>query len=441
MRYRWRGLALAAAAACLLTGCQEMQNGAAVHNPVPEKQEQEEYPEAEKMLNRAVQAVESQFPDRKFEPLSEEETEEAASFFRDSYLFSGRKSGDSYSYILGICLTKENPLKDMTCGTDWEGAGFSVSQFHNGQFLLLEKGDVSFGISRLSSALEEGMDGVAYLEEAEKRGVFLVQPLEEGFRKTYSIQSGKLYTEFAREEPVPKTQTFSPELVEENKTVLKAELSGIFENGERTESLGNREDLEKLRRMLREAKKKEFPVNERFPGKLTLTMESGESAEIWLSFPAAGQIPELAAGDSSFYTWDGEQSEEIWRLFGTVYGFGAYGNQIWMEMDPRQVTAEDSELSFILHNDTGRSIQYILSPVIEKKIVENGEESWEQVESLAGFCGYLTELSESSVRLAVPWKDSFAPDGSGTYRLRIQVLSEEELRFGVEAEFEVADHG
>ena len=54
------------------------------------------------------------------------------------------------------------------------------------------------------------------------------------------------------------------------------------------------------------------------------------------------------------------------------------------------------------------------------------------MESLAGFCGYLTELSEESVRLAVPWKGSFAPDGPGTYRLRIQVLSEEELRFGVE---------
>ena len=64
---------------------------------------------------------------------------------------------------------------------------------------------------------------------------------------------------------------------------------------------------------------------------------------------------------------DGEQSEAVWRLFGTVYGFGAYGEQIWMEMDPGQVTAEDSELSFILHNDTGRSIQYILSPPLRKR--------------------------------------------------------------------------
>ena len=442
MRYRWKGIFLAAAAACLLTGCQGAQDGEPVHNPVPEQQEQTKHPEAEEALGRALQAVESQFPDRRFEPLPEEETEKAVSFFKDSYLFSGRKSEDGYSYILGICLIKENPLEGLTCGKDWSGAGYSASQFHNGQFLLLEKGDTSSGISSLSAALEEGMEGISYLEEAEKRGAFLVPPQEEGFWKTYSIQNGKLYAEFVREETAPEAQGFSPEFLEENGAVVKAELSGTFENGERTESLGNREDLEKLGALLSEAEKEELPMNEYFPGKLTLTMESEETKELWLSFPdSEGSIPELAAGGSSFYTWDGEQSEAVWRLFGTVYGFGAYGEQIWMEMDPRQVTAEDSELSFILHNDTGRSIQYILSPAIEKKTEKDGKESWEQVESLAGFCGYLTELSEESVRLAVPWKGSFAPDGPGTYRLRIQVLSEEELRFGVEAEFEVADNG
>lgn len=442
MRYRWKGIFLAAAAVCLLSGCQKKTEEEAVHGLIPEQQEQTKHPEAEEALSRAVQAVESQFPDREFEPLPEEETEEAVSFFKDSYLFSGRKSGDGYSYILGVCLTKENPLEGLTCGKDWSGAGYSASQFHNGRFLLLEKGDTTFGISALSAALEEEMDGISYLEEAEKRGAFLVQPQEEGFQKTYSVQNGKLYTEFVREESAPEGQGFSPEFLEENGAVLKAELSGVFEGGERTESLGNREDLEKLRNLLLEAEKEELPMNEYFPGKLTLTMESGKTAELWLTFPdSEGSVPELAAGGAFFYTWDGKQNEAIWRLFGTIYGFGAYGDQIWMEMDPRQVTAEDSELSFILHNDTGRSIQYILSPVIEKKTEKDGEEIWEQVESLAGFCGYLTELSGESVRLAVPWKGSFAPDGPGIYRLRIQVLAEEELRFGVEAEFEVAEHG
>lgn len=234
---------------------------------------------------------------------------------------------------------------------------------------------------------------------------------------------------------------FSTEFLEKNGSILKAELSGTFETGVRTESLGNREDLEKLREMLLEVEKRETSVNECFPGKLTLTMESGETAELWLSFPAEGQIPKLTAGDASFYTWKQDQHREIWRLFGTVYGFGVYGEQIWMEMETDRVTEEDAELSFILHNDTGRSIQYILSPVIEKKTEKDGIESWEQIESLAGFCGYLTELSGTSVRLSVPWKGSFAPDGPGTYRLRIQVLPEEELRFSVEAEFEVEEHG
>ncbi len=254
-------------------------------------------------------------------------------------------------------------------------------------------------------------------------------------------QESIISTESAGMEALPEKPAFSPEFLEQNGAVLKAELSGIFESGVRTESLGNREDLEMLREMLLETEKKETSVSESFPGKLTLTMESGETAELWLPFPAEGQIPELAAGGDSFYTWKKEQHMELWNLFGTVYGFGAYGDQIWMEMEPEQVTEEDAELSFVLHNDTGRSIQYILSPVIEKKTEKDGIEGWEQIESLAGFCGYLTELSEASVRLSVPWKGSFAPDGPGTYRLRIQVLPEEELRFGVEAEFEVAEHG
>lgn len=81
MRYRWKGIFLAAAAACLLTGCQGAQDGEPVHNPVPEQQEQTKHPEAEEALGRALQAVESQFPDRRFEPLPEEETEKAVSFF------------------------------------------------------------------------------------------------------------------------------------------------------------------------------------------------------------------------------------------------------------------------------------------------------------------------------------------------------------------------
>ena len=68
------------------------------------------------------------------------------------------------------------------------------------------------------------MEGISYLEEAEKRGAFLVPPQEEGFWKTYSIQNGKLYAEFVREETAPEAQGFSPEFLEENGAVVKAEL-------------------------------------------------------------------------------------------------------------------------------------------------------------------------------------------------------------------------
>lgn len=270
--------------------------------------------------------------------------------------------------------------------------------------------------------------------------VFLLSGCQSGPEQ--KTKQGKVISEESSGmEALPENTAFSAEFLEKNGAILKAELSGTFETGVRTESLGNREDLEKLREMLLETKRDESPAGKSLPGKLTLTMESGETAELCLSFPEEGEIPEITAGDASSYTWKKKQHRDLWRLFGTVYSFGIYGEQIWMEMESSQVTEEDRELSFILHNDTGRSIQYILSPVIEKKTGQDGTENWEQIESLAGFCGYLTELSGESVRLSVPWKGSFAPDGLGVYRLRIQVLPEEEFRFSVEAEFEVEEHG
>mgnify|MGYP000703621405 CR=1 FL=1 len=79
-----------------------------------------------------------------------------------------------------------------------------------------------------------------------------------GILENLSIQNGKLYAELVREETAPEAQGFSPEFLEENGAVVKAELSGTFENGERTESLGNREDLESLERCCQRQRKRSF---------------------------------------------------------------------------------------------------------------------------------------------------------------------------------------
>ena len=77
--------------------------------------------------------------------------------------------------------------------------------------------------------------------------------------------------------------------------------------------------------------------------------------------------------------------------------------------------------------------------IIEKRTEEDGEESWIQVESIAGFCGFLTGMEGEEKELAVPWSGSFQPSGPGIYRLGIQVSPEPELRFAINAEFELAE--
>ena len=61
------------------------------------------------------------------------------------------------------------------------------------------------------------------------------------------------------------------------------------------------------------------------------------------------------------------------------------------------------------------------------------------MESIAGFCGFLTGMEGEEKELAVPWSGSFQPSGPGIYRLGIQVSPEPELRFAINAEFELAE--
>lgn len=441
MRRTWKaGLLLIAASLFLLTGC-----GAEKTNASTEEQESSEIQEksaaekeAEEMLRRSVAALESQFPGQKFEEMDKREMEEATEFFKNSYVFAGRKAENGFSYILGILKTEDNPLEGLTCGQEERGAGYSVSQFDDGHILLLEKGDTMSGLSWLYDSLEDGMDGIAYLEDAAKRGAVLIPPENGEFQRKFVVRDGRLRTEYMENEGA----NLSGDILGKLSEITSASLSGIFENGIRTETLNNREDLETLKELLQRAEPTEFPMNQSFPGSLILTLSSGEEIELWLSDSRTdGTFPELAVGDSGFAVLDQETADAIWRLFGNVDGFRRYGDKIWMEAAKTVFSTEEAELTFILHNNSGETIQYILSPVIEKKTEENGREVWKQVESIAGFCGFLTELSEEQKEVTIPWKGSFFPDGEGVYRLGIQVLPEPELRFGVQAEFELKEEG
>lgn len=447
---------------------------------------------AEALLLRAVDALESQLPELNFEDMDRAETDRAVSFFKDSYVFAGRKADSGYSYILGICTAEGNPLEGMTCGQDRGGEGYSASQFADGRILLLEKDAPEYGLSWLYDSLNQGKAGIEKLEEETERGALLIPPGNGPFLQVFMVRDGsygKEYLPLSKEQAqalsgesataakagekiqsavtlfdsreameesgleapgVPLTSGmkklaeealgFEAGSLESLGEIRSASLTGSFETGRREETLGNRDDLERLRGLLLEAEPSGTPVNQSFPGRLVLTLASGEQLTVWLSdAEGEGAAPELSAGSSSFYTLDRETAKELWRLFGTVDGFRRYGDQIWMEMTKEEFSKEDPELTFILHNETGGPIYYILSPVIEKQT--GGGAEWSQVESVAGFCGFLTELSGSEAELSVPWKGSFSPDGAGTYRLSIQVLPEEELRFGVGAQFELTEEG
>lgn len=499
MRKKWKLAAAAAVFVLLLSGCGEGKPAAFQGQQketetaaVPEGQQQE--------LKRVLAAVEGQLPELTFKDIPDGEVEGAVSFFKESYLFAGRKADNGYSYILGIRTAEENPLEGLSCQNAGDYAGYSVSQFDGGTFLLLEKGTAAGGISGIYDCLDEGMEGIAYMEDAAERGILLVPPAAGPFLRVRMVKDGVLRTEYlplSEEEKQslvsnpsgPEAQTdedgpsaqiktgaaalfesredmeknfqghpgqrftreaeelfrkiwnFQAEGLEGLSEIAAASLTGSFENGTRTETLSNRDDMERLRELLGEAVPEDFPMNESFPGRLVLKLSSGRELNLWLSDISDSADAELAAESGPVYRLSQKTAKSLWRLFGTVDGYRRYGEQIWMEMKEEQYTPDDGELTFLLHNETGGPIQYILSPVIEKQTVENGAESWTQVESIAGFCGFLTGMEEEEKELAVPWNGSFQPAGPGLYRLGIQVSPEPELRFAIDAEFELTESG
>ncbi|WP_125140944.1 hypothetical protein [Clostridium transplantifaecale] len=437
--------------------------------------------EKRKLLEDMTKAVESQFPGESFSDVPEEEVKEAASKFWDSYVFSGRKSASGWEYIAGVSLMEENPLEGMSCRSDGPPSEYVTSQFYDGQFILMEKsGRDGSDLSELYDVLHTGEKGIRYMLDVAKRGNTLVMPQGTPFLRVYMVKgtipvieyiavtqdeyaalkagtqavveegtAGTLLLCESREDvqklwtdAVPPATQEMVELAKERcgyesgapelSSFVKAALSIDIHGEIREETLGNREDIERLQEILKNV----TPQNDflssptgNYAGTLTLTGQDGTVQTMHI-----GQQGEsCVVGTSWFGTFKENSLDAVWKLFSTIDGWSRYGDQIGIRMNDSVHTEEDQALTFTLENDTGKTIDYILSPIFYKK---EGD-SWVMLESIAGFCGVSDRLEGQEKELTVPWKGAFETRGDGTYKLEIQVAPEEGLRFAISDTFEI----
>lgn len=440
--------------------------------------------DAIRLCNQMTEAIERQFPGQTFTEASGEDMVVSPLLLGDSYLFSQRISSEGIHYAVGVRLTADSPLDGMTCGNGLEVPGFYFNQFDGGNILLIEKkNDITSDLSYLYPALQRGTEGVAYLVDAGKRGVSLVPPRDGSFLKVSMVKEGYQVTEF-----IPLTKEQAKELMDgetvadetgsglrialcdsrdelpsiwllalqpptvdmvelamekcgfdryellELKDITKATLSVERHGEKREETLQNREDLERLTKLLSGGVYGEARYDREYSGALTLTKADGSTVSIQLTTESGG----FMLGNSVSCDLSGEETSQIWSLFTTLQGWLNYGNKIHMDMKASYYTADSLELDFLLSSEIEGEIHYSLSPVVYK--LENsgsGDERWRRLDTIAGICGTFTPMKEERISLSVPWKDAYELKGPGTYKLEIQVMPAKDVRFEVSDTFEL----
>lgn len=469
------------AAAAQSGSVSEQSSPAAAENLLQPDVPEEMMAEKRKLLEKMTKAIESQFPGESFSDVPEEEVMNAASKFFDSYVFSGRKSASGWEYIAGVSLMEENPLEGMSCRSDGPPSEYVTSQFFDGQFILMEKSGQDGGdLSELYDVLHTGEKGIRYMLDVAERGSTLIMPQGTPFLRVYMVKETIPVVEYIAvtqeeyavlkdgtpavdeegtagtlllcedREDVQKlwsgsVPTATQEMVQLAKercgyesgapslsSFIKAALSVDIHGETREETLGNREDIERLQEILKNV----TPQNDflsspagSYDGTLTLTGQDGTVQTMHI-----GQQGEsCVAGTSWFGTLKESDRDAVWKLFSTIDGWNRYGDQIRIRMNDSIHTEEDQALTFTLENDTGKTIDYILSPIFYKK---EGD-AWVMLESIAGFCGVSDRLEGQEKELTVPWKGAFETKGEGTYKLEIQVAPEEGLRFAISDTFEI----
>lgn len=442
--------------------------------------------QAEEYLGDVIEAIESQYPGETFTPVSGKELDTSSSVFAKSYRFGGGRSASGWEFVAGVCTTKENPLEGMTCSSGNGIPGYTLSQFNDGKLLLLEKGDSDDSrLSFLYNALEQGTQGIQYMKSTAKRGVSLVPPLKGPFLRTSMVENGYSTEEFlpltadqetqlesgkpaaksqqdeaaavsllkdrgglavGSESSVPVTeemialaeqkcglQSGSPKDISKlTKATMTLNLYGEI----REESTENRDDLDLLAAQFEGAAKGDSQSADIYSGVITMTKQDGTQVTVQMS-PTSGNF---VIGNASYYSMSEKKSDAVWSVFNTLDGWRRYGSKIRIRMTRESFPINADKLTFTLENETGKSIQYILSPIFykeESQKDENGQPVWRRIDSIAGFCGFLSPLDQESIKLEVPWNGAFVPEGPGTYKLEIQVEPETDLRYEISDTFEL----
>lgn len=448
----------------------EEDEKAASKQPAPE--------EKKRLLEMMTGAIEGQFREEVFSDIPDSEIAAAIERFQEDYIFSGRKSATGKVYIAGVSVRDENPVAGMSCSYDGSPSEYVVSQFDNGGFLLMEKsGQDGGGFSELYDVLQTGESGLQYMLDTARRGTTLIMPEETPFLRVYMVKeripvteyipvTREEYTALMEGEPVKLADGAAGTLLlcetkEDVQTLwdgsglpvseamielarercgysadmpgeasfIKASLEVRMHGETREETLGNREDVEELEKILQ----KITPQSEfRYPsgnyeGILTLTGQEGTVRTLHIGLEGEGCV----FGTSLFASLRDEDREALWKQFSTIDGWNRYGDKIGIRISREAYTEEDPAITFILENETGKSINYILSPIFYKK---EGE-SWVMLESIAGFCGVSDGLDGEKLELSVPWNGAFETKGEGLYKLEIQVAPEEGVRFAISDTF------
>lgn len=435
--------------------------------------------EAAVFLEKAVQAIELQYAGQTFSEIPAEEMPVSPLIFGGSYVLAGRVRADGLRYVIGVSRQAENPLAGMSCANASQPEGFTVSQFDGGSIILLEESGTDLGLSFLYDALQRGAAGIDYMQDAAGRGVTLIPPEHSPFLKVSMIKSGLPVTEFiplseaearslkegtpvpekdgngsityctVREdisvfrtgEQVPLTEEmkalaaaksgYAAYSVRDLQPVTKAVLKAEFFGEKREEVIENSADLDLLLSLLTAGTPEEVLLDKAYEGTLTLTMADKSTVEVWLPVEAGGFL----LGNASAYELSLEDTKNIWACFTKLDSFRRYGSRVYIKMEKEAYTADDKELAFTLTNDTDHDIHFSLSPVLYRK----SGDGWVQVDSIMGVCGTLTPLPRGKIELTVPWKDAYELKGPGTYRLEIQAMPEEGLRFEVSDTFELTE--
>ena len=454
----------------------EIPAGTPVETPAESPAEEE----ARTLLQDMIKAVESQYPEQTFSELTDLDEKVSGLTYKDSYVFGGRTSSAGWQYIAAVCKTAENPLEGLSCGTAPAVPEFSASQFDGGRLMLFENsGGQDTELSFLYDALQKGEEGIYYLLGTTERGVRLIPPEEGAFLKVSLVKEGSALTEFipVTEEEAETLKSGRPAeeyenflggglMFCENREVLTAErndpdtvltqdmirlaaeksgfepwkmadagnlakavLSADFHGEVREETIENGTDLDLLEQILKGAGYAGYQPSGSYEGMLTLTSQDGLTFTAWLPGEGGGCV----FGSSMLMNISEEDTQRVWEIFTTVNGFRKYGDRIHMKMTKPEFTAEEENLTFTLQNDTGKQIQYILSPIIYKK---EGSQ-WKRIDSIAGFCGFVSDMEGEEQELSIPWKDAFELEGAGTYRVSISVMPEQEVRFDISDTFTV----